>query len=120
MLIDTHAHLDFPQFDKDREKIIKELKRLEIRVINVGSHQQSCLDSIALAKKHQNIYAAVGIHPHDAEKVKDIPNIEKHLQTLNGTTASNKTQIAVNRILAVLALMLSSGALGLSKLIGIW
>jgi len=82
MLIDTHAHLDFPQFDKDREKIIKELKRLEIKVINVGSHQQACLDSIALAKKHQNIYAAVGIHPHDAEKVKDIPQLISFLEKL--------------------------------------
>lgn len=81
-LIDTHAHLDFSQFDKDREKIIKELKDLDIKIINVGSHQQACLDSIALAKKHQNIYAAVGIHPHNAEDVKDIPELITFLEKL--------------------------------------
>ena len=81
-LIDTHAHLDFSQFDKDREKIIKELEELDIKVINVGSHKQACLDSIELAKKHKNIYAAVGIHPHDAEEVKDIPELIKFLKSL--------------------------------------
>ena len=50
-LIDTHAHLDFSQFDKDREKIIKELEELDIKVINVGSHKQACLNSTELAKK---------------------------------------------------------------------
>lgn len=82
MLIDTHVHLDFSQFDKDREKIIKELQNLDIKVINVGSHKQACLDSIELAKKHKNIYAAVGIHPHDAEEVKDIPKLIKFLEKL--------------------------------------
>lgn len=82
-LIDTHTHLDFSQFDKDREKIIRKLKDSGIRAINVGSHKQACLDSIALAKKHKNIYVAVGIHPHDAEKVKDIPKLIKFLKELS-------------------------------------
>jgi len=82
MLIDTHAHLDFSQFDKDREKIIRELKNLDIKIINVSSHKQACLDSISLAKKHKNVYAAIGIHPHDTEKVKDIPKLINFLKKL--------------------------------------
>ncbi len=83
MLIDTHAHLDFSQFDNDREKIIKETKSLGIKVINVGSHRQACLDSVNLAEKHKNIYAAVGIHPHDTEDVKDINKLIDFLEKLS-------------------------------------
>jgi len=82
MLIDTHAHLDFSQFDQDREKIITELAKLGISIINVGSHKQACLDSVALAKKYENIYAAVGIHPHDAEKIRNIPELIEFLRDL--------------------------------------
>ncbi len=67
-LIDSHAHLDFPHFDADRDAVIK--RALEVGVIaivNVGTNLASSRASVALAEAYDFIYAAVGIHPHDAE-----------------------------------------------------
>lgn len=82
MLIDTHTHLDFPEFDKDRERVIQETQKAGIKVINVGSHQKACQDSVNLAQKYDFIYAAVGIHPHDAEDIKDINKLTDFLRHL--------------------------------------
>lgn len=82
MLVDTHAHLDFPQFDKDREEVIQRIKLAGIKVINVGSHRKACQDSVNLAQKYDFIYAAVGIHPHDAEKIKNTKRLIDYLSRL--------------------------------------
>ncbi|WP_069650468.1 TatD family hydrolase [Caloranaerobacter ferrireducens] len=72
MLIDSHAHLDDRRFDKDRDKIIKNLKNNDIWVvINPGADLASSIKAVALAEEYENIYAAVGIHPHDAKTMDD-------------------------------------------------
>ncbi len=72
MLIDTHAHLDFDRFDKDREEVIQNAFDEGVkRIINVGADMQSSLNSAKMAKKYDFIYATVGVHPHDAEDVTD-------------------------------------------------
>ncbi len=72
MLIDSHAHLDDERFDGgDRDILIKSLKsnKLEL-VINIGADFQSSINSIELAKKYDNIYASIGVHPpHSASEV---------------------------------------------------
>jgi TatD DNase family protein len=66
-LIDTHAHLDFAQFDADRENVILRAQEANvIGIINVGTDLKTSQKSIAIAEVHENIFAAVGIHPHDA------------------------------------------------------
>lgn len=68
MLIDSHAHLDDEKFDSDREIIIKSLKESRIDlIINPGSDLNSSIRAVSLAEKYDNIYAAVGIHPHSAK-----------------------------------------------------
>lgn len=68
MLIDSHAHLDDRRFDKDREKIISNLKNNGVEiVINPGSNFLSSVKAVDLSSKFDNIYAAVGIHPHRAK-----------------------------------------------------
>ncbi len=68
-MIDTHAHLDFPHFDKDREEVIQEAKSCGVeRIVNVGVDLESSQKSIALAGKYPQIYATVGFHPDDAKK----------------------------------------------------
>jgi len=68
MLIDSHAHLDDQRFDKDRDKVINQLKDNGVDiVINPGADVASSVKSVALAQKYDNIYAAVGVHPHDAK-----------------------------------------------------
>jgi TatD DNase family protein len=66
-MIDSHAHLDFPQYDSDRDKVIKEGfdKGLEA-VVNIGVDLETSRKSIELAEKYPGIYATVGIHPHDS------------------------------------------------------
>ncbi|MCK9379309.1 MAG: TatD family hydrolase, partial [Candidatus Moranbacteria bacterium] len=64
-MIDTHAHLDDKQFNKDREEVI--LRAFENgveKIINIGADLEGSRASVELAKAHKNIFAAVGLHPH--------------------------------------------------------
>jgi TatD DNase family protein len=66
-LIDSHAHLDFPLFDDDREVVIERAEEAGVvAILNVGTSLRSSRAAVALAEQHRFIYAAVGIHPHDA------------------------------------------------------
>ena len=69
MFVDTHCHLDFPQFDLNREEVIKRAKENDIGyIVNVGSSLKSSIASLELAKKFDFVYATVGIHPHEADR----------------------------------------------------
>jgi len=69
-MLDSHAHLDFRNFDKDRDEVLKRAEKSGIKLlINVGVDLPSSRKSIELAEKYSFIYAAVGIHPHDAAAV---------------------------------------------------
>lgn len=66
-LVDTHAHLDSPQYNQDREQVLsRALSAGVTTVITVGTDIQSSRQAAAIAHGHQGVYAAVGIHPHDA------------------------------------------------------
>lgn len=67
MLFDTHAHLDSGQYQDDREEVIARARDAGVGLIcNVGYDLPSSRRSIAIARDHEGIYAAVGVHPHDA------------------------------------------------------
>ena len=69
-MIDTHVHLDFKEFDRDREETIKRFFNAGgEKMINVGCNLASSARSVELAEKNKNIFASVGVHPHDAEKL---------------------------------------------------
>lgn len=69
MLIDTHCHLDFPEFDKDREEVILRAKNEGIDyIINIGSSLKGSIASQELSQAYDFIYATVGSHPHEADK----------------------------------------------------
>lgn len=68
MLFDSHAHIDDEKFDDDRDQVVaRALENGITGIINVGACMASSARSIALTQKYENIYAAVGIHPHDAK-----------------------------------------------------
>lgn len=70
MLFDSHAHLDATQFDHDRELVIKRAKFNGVSfILNPGADYESSVKAVELAKMHDFIYAAVGVHPHDAESM---------------------------------------------------
>lgn len=72
MLFDSHAHIDDEQFDIDREQVIKRaIENGVTGIINVGTCVASSARAVALAGQHQSVYAAVGIHPHDAEGIQE-------------------------------------------------
>ncbi|MDA8088688.1 MAG: YchF/TatD family DNA exonuclease [Nitrospiraceae bacterium] len=71
-LIDTHCHLDMSQFDQDRPEVIERAKEAEVKyILTVGSGLESSRAAVSLARSHENIYAAVGVHPHDAKDFDD-------------------------------------------------
>jgi TatD DNase family protein len=69
MLTDTHCHLDFPNFDADREEVIQRARQQGIGgIINIGSSLRGSRAGIELSAKYDFIYASVGIHPHEADR----------------------------------------------------
>lgn len=93
MLIDSHVHLDDERFDGDRDILIKSLKSNGIElVINIGADMKSSIDSIELAKRYDNIYAAIGVHPHSASEM-----TEKTLDELRDMAKEDKV-IAIGEI----------------------
>ncbi|XZM80339.1 TatD family hydrolase [Clostridium perfringens] len=83
-IFDTHAHYDSDSFDEDRENVIKELKENGvIGVLNCGSDLYGLRKSVELAKEFDMFYAAVGIHPENADEfnedvVKEIKGFVKN------------------------------------------
>jgi TatD DNase family protein len=72
MLIDTHCHLDFKDFDADRGGVIdRAVKAGVVRIVSVASSIEGTRRSLELAKEYDIIYASVGVHPHDASQVTD-------------------------------------------------
>jgi TatD DNase family protein len=70
MLIDTHCHLDFSEFNPDREAVIARAEKAGVeRFINVGSSLEGSRKSVELASRYIGIFASAGIHPHHADEV---------------------------------------------------
>ncbi len=67
-LVDSHCHLDAPQFDADRQAVIARAAENGVAIIvDPGIDLPSSRAAVALAQQHENVYAAVGVHPHDAK-----------------------------------------------------
>jgi TatD DNase family protein len=80
-LIDSHAHVDFPQFDRDREAVIQRARDAGlVAIVNIGTNLASSRASVALAERYDFVYATVGIHPHSAETAD--PDIFQELRML--------------------------------------
>ena len=73
MIIDTHCHLDFKEFNEDFNDVL-----LNAKTNNISGMQTICtkIDEfpkiLDIAKKHSNIWCSVGTHPHNAESEKHI------------------------------------------------
>ena len=70
MLFDTHAHMNDPAFDEDREQVLLSLKDKGVEfMMNVGCCRKSSADCIAMAETYPFVYASVGSHPDSADEV---------------------------------------------------
>ncbi|MGC8839756.1 MAG: TatD family hydrolase [Anaerolineae bacterium] len=66
-LVDTHAHLDDRAFARDLDEVLERARQAGIRAIVLpGLNLRSSQEVIALARRYPGLYAAVGVHPHDA------------------------------------------------------
>lgn len=66
-LFDTHAHLHFPEFDADREAMLERARASGVRrMVTIGTDIETSRASIALAGREADVWATVGVHPHDA------------------------------------------------------
>ncbi len=93
MLFDVHAHYDDEKFDSDRDELLSQMTAGGVgHIINAGCDIESSLRSLELAKKYPFIYAAVGFHPSEADKMKnsDFDVLEK--------LASEKKAVAIGEI----------------------
>lgn len=69
MLVDSHAHLDLDEFKKDRYAVVDSAVNEGVNfIITVGCDLKSSRKAADYAKKYEPVYAAVGIHPHDAQR----------------------------------------------------
>ena len=67
MLFDTHTHLNFPDFDVDREEILRKAQAEKLWLTNVGTDFASSKSAVELASKFdQGVYATIGLHPTDS------------------------------------------------------
>lgn len=69
-LIDSHAHLDFDDFHGDFDNVLHRAEEAGVsKIINIGADLDRSKASVLLADNYPNIYATVGIHPEEADKV---------------------------------------------------
>lgn len=72
MLFDTHAHLNDPAFDPDREELLSGLSAKGIGlVMNAGCSLESSRDILRMAEKYPWLYASAGSHPDSADEVNE-------------------------------------------------
>lgn len=93
MLIDTHSHLQWQNFDADRQRVISRARKANVKyMVNIGFDLSGSMKAIELAEKHWGLYATVGIHPHNASQLN-----EKVLEELRRLSENSKT-VAIGEI----------------------
>jgi TatD DNase family protein len=70
LVVDTHSHLDMPEFDCDRAAVIERAVKAGVKtIVTIGIDLKTSHEAIQLSQSYPGVYAAAGIHPHNAEGV---------------------------------------------------
>ncbi len=81
MLVDSHCHIDGGTFDADRDEVVERAREAGVAaMLNVGTgdpHSDDFRRAVAVAERYDNVFAAVGVHPHDAKLYDE--HAEQHL-----------------------------------------
>ena len=94
MFIDTHCHLDFPDFEHDREVVIKRAQAAGVKyLINVSSGVSSNVKTLELSRSFPLIFSALGVHPHEAESVDKVI-----LDRIKSMAANSKKVVAIGEV----------------------
>jgi TatD DNase family protein len=74
MLVDSHCHLDFPDFAPDLDSIVARAAEAGIgRMVTISTRVRRQSELLAIADKYDNVYCSVGTHPHHADEEDGIP-----------------------------------------------
>lgn len=93
MIFDTHAHYDDERFNEDRDALLKQLHQEGVSyILNAAASPESLNTTMELALKYPFVYAALGIHPHDAENINE--DIINRIRTLS----KNDKVVAIGEI----------------------
>jgi len=72
MLIDSHAHLEMPEFKGDLEEVIQRAKASGVAsIFTVGTEKKDWKRALDIANSHPSIYAILGVHPHNVKEIDD-------------------------------------------------
>lgn len=92
--IDSHAHIYYQDYDGDFEEMLQRAADAGVAaILVVGTDLESSRQSIALAEKYPQLYAAVGVHPHDAAQV-----TEECYQAIRELALSSPKVVAIGEI----------------------
>ena len=93
-LIDTHAHLYYDQMYNNLDTVLDEATQNGVtKVVCIGTDLNTSRQSLEIANNYENVYAAVGIHPHDSKDVN-----KDYLKDLEALALSSKKVVAVGEI----------------------
>jgi TatD DNase family protein len=72
-LVDSHCHLDFPEFAEEMPEILARAEAAGVaKMVTIGTRIERFERVRAIAEAHDNVYCSVGTHPHDAEQEPDV------------------------------------------------
>lgn len=93
MIFETHAHYDDEAFKNDIDEVLSTVRAAGVgRIVNVAASMRSCVTSMELANIHEDIYAAVGVHPEETKELTDAD------MKLLEEYSSNKKVVAIGEI----------------------
>lgn len=73
MLVDSHCHLDFPDFAEERDAIVARALAAGVgRMVTISTRVRRFADILAIAERYPEVYCSVGTHPHNADEELDV------------------------------------------------
>lgn len=97
MFVDSHAHIDGEKFDGDRDEVVARARAVGVAtILNVGTgdpHGGDLERAVSVAEGYEGIYAAVGVHPHDASLFDDAAAVR-----LKGIIGGSRRVVALGEI----------------------
>ncbi|MFH1759235.1 MAG: TatD family hydrolase [Patescibacteria group bacterium] len=94
MIFDSHTHIHFPAYNKDREDVIKRAQKAGVKMITVGTNLKTSQEAIEIAEKYpDDIWATVGIHPNEIVPVV-IPSGAKRNRGISSTSITPSIEIS--------------------------
>jgi TatD DNase family protein len=104
MLIETHAHLNYPDFASDFDDVLRRANEAGVtRIITIGTSIESSRRAISLAEKYPNIFAVIGVHPTSDDSPEDVITPLRDLAKNPRVVAIGETGLDYHSLPSVLA-----------------